>query len=93
MKDVSISFKSVHFYCNYMVQQKAKGIVQEEHNAFITGKAGTGKTFLLSHLCDGLKNDAKTVSVTCTTGIACKSLPPDPSLIETRDSPPRGGNS
>lgn len=31
---------------------------------------------MLSHLCDDLKTDAKTVSVTCTTGIACKSLPP-----------------
>lgn len=57
-------------------QQTAKRIVQEGHNAFVTGKAGTGKTFLLSHLCDAIKNDAKTVSVTCTTGIACKSLPP-----------------
>ena len=57
-------------------QQRAKGIVQEGHNAFITGKAGTGKTFLLLHVCGGLKNDGKTVSTTCTTGIACKSLPP-----------------
>ena len=57
-------------------QQTAKGIVQEGHNAFITGKAGIGKTFLPSHLCDGLRNDSKTVSVTCTTGIACRGLPP-----------------
>jgi len=57
-------------------QQTAKVLVQEGHNVFITGKAGTGKTFLLSHLCDDMKTEGKIVSVTCTTGIACKSLPP-----------------
>ena len=57
-------------------QQTAERLVGEGHNAFVTGKAGTKKTFTLSHLCDAIRNDAKTVSVTCTTGIACKSLPP-----------------
>ena len=66
-----ISFRVLNYE-----QQTAKGLVQEGHNAFITGKAGTGKTFLLSRLYHDLKTDAKTVSVTCTTGIACKSLPP-----------------
>ena len=32
---------------------------------------------MLSHICDSLKTAVdKTVSVTCTTGIACKSLLP-----------------
>ena len=57
-------------------QQTPKRKVQVGHNTFITGKARTGKTFLLSHLCDAIKNDAKTVYVTCTTRIACKSLLP-----------------
>ena len=40
------------------------------HNLFIDGKAGTGKTFLLSQIYNSLSS-SKTVSITCTTGIAC----------------------
>ena len=47
---VSLSFRALNYE-----QQSAKEIVQEEHNAVIDGKAGTGKTFLLSHICDSLK--------------------------------------
>ena len=35
-----ISFRVLNYE-----QQTAKGIVLEGHNTFITGKAGTGKTF------------------------------------------------
>lgn len=47
---VSLSFRALNYE-----QQSAKEIVQEGHNAVIDGKAGTGKTFLLSHICDSLK--------------------------------------
>lgn len=56
-------------------QQRAFNFIRQGHNGFITGKAGTGKTYLLSHIFDEFIAQGKNVSVTCTTGIACKSLP------------------
>lgn len=57
-----------------MDQQQAFDVVSKGHNAFVTGKAGAGKTFLLSHIYDFFKASKK-IFVTCTTGIACKNLP------------------
>ena len=57
-------------------QQRAFDFICQGHNAFVTGKAGTGKTHLLGRIFDDISPQGKTVSVTCTTGIACKSLPP-----------------
>ena len=58
-------------------QQRAKDIVHNGQNAFITGKAGTGKLFTAT--CLGWfkkrREDQEIVSVTCRAGIAGKSLP------------------
>lgn len=69
---ISHSFRALNYE-----PHSAKEIVLEGHNAVIKIKTGTGKTFLLSHICDTLKTAvSKTVSVMCPTGIACKSLLP-----------------
>ena len=49
-------------------------VVSKGHNAFVTGDAGAGKTFLLAHIYNFFKSSKK-IFVTCTTGIACKNLP------------------
>ena len=57
-----------------MDQQQAFDVILQGHNAFVTGNAGTGKTFLLAHIYNFFKSSKK-IFVTCTTGIACKNLP------------------
>ena len=57
-----------------MDQQQAFDVISQGHNAFVTGNAGTGKTFLLAHIYNFFKSSKK-IFVTCTTGIACKNLP------------------
>jgi ATP-dependent DNA helicase PIF1 len=39
-------------------------------NAFITGFAGSGKSFLLEHICNSLKEHSKTFALTAMTGCA-----------------------
>ena len=47
--------------------------VLEGHNVFVSGKGGTGKTFLLNSIVDSLPPN-KRFHVTCTTGAACNNL-------------------
>lgn len=53
-------------------QQRAVQHVLDGHNAFITGSAGTGKTFLMRYVIQELvqKHGETAVAVTATTGIA-----------------------
>jgi superfamily I DNA and RNA helicase len=55
-------------------QQQVFDVVSKGHNAFVTGDAGAGKTFLLAHIYNFFKSSKKNF-VTCMTGIACKNLP------------------
>lgn len=56
-------------------QQRAFDFVGQGHNAFVTGKAGTGKTYLLSRIFDEAVEQGKNVAVTCTTGNILQALP------------------
>ena len=53
--------------------QKALSLIKNGANLFITGKAGTGKTFLLKIIKEELKKQKKVVAVVAPTGIAAKN--------------------
>ncbi|OGH84178.1 MAG: hypothetical protein A2261_01070 [Candidatus Magasanikbacteria bacterium RIFOXYA2_FULL_44_8] len=57
-----------------MNQSQALKILQSGANVFLTGSAGTGKTFLLNQFIDYLKSKKIKVGVTASTGIAATHL-------------------
>lgn len=57
-----------------MKQELALEILLSGESAFITGPAGTGKTFLLNQFIKLAKYEGKHVSVTATTGLAATHL-------------------
>lgn len=57
-----------------MKQTLALAIMNEGHNVFLTGPAGSGKTYILNQLIKLKKHDGKHVSVTATTGLAASHL-------------------
>lgn len=57
-----------------MKQDKALEILKSGQNVFLTGSAGTGKTFLLNKFIEYLKQEGKTVGVTASTGVAATQL-------------------
>ena len=57
-----------------MDQKTALKILHSGENVFITGQAGSGKTFLLNKFINEARNKGKTVAVTATTGLAATHL-------------------
>lgn len=57
-----------------MTQQEALKILKAGHNAYITGAAGSGKTYLLNEFIQYLKERNIGVAVTATTGVASTHL-------------------
>lgn len=57
-----------------MDQKLALKILLDGQSAFLTGSAGTGKTYLLNKFIQKAKQQGKMVSVTATTGIAATHL-------------------
>jgi len=57
-----------------MTQQQALKILKSGTNVFLTGSAGTGKTFLLNQFISYLKKNKTEVAVTASTGIAATHL-------------------
>lgn len=55
-------------------QKRAFDAVLARKNVFITGSAGTGKSFLLSVIVDELKKEGLNVAVTASTGIAAEAI-------------------
>ncbi|MCI5059013.1 MAG: AAA family ATPase, partial [Flavobacteriales bacterium] len=53
-----------------MQQSKALQILKAGHNVFLTGSAGTGKTYVLNEYINYLKSRKVNVAVTASTGIA-----------------------
>ena len=57
-----------------MKQSTALKILKSGHNTFITGSAGTGKTYLLNQFIDYLKERKVYPSIVASTGIAASHL-------------------
>lgn len=57
-----------------MTQKEALDILKMGKNVFLTGEAGSGKTFVLNEYINYLKSHAVTVAVTASTGIAATHL-------------------
>ena len=57
-----------------MKQTLALAILLEGHNAFLTGPAGSGKTYVLNQFIKLKKHEGKHVSITATTGLAASHL-------------------
>lgn len=57
-----------------MTQQEAFDILKLGRNVYLTGSAGSGKTFLLNKYIDYLKKNNVEVGITASTGIAATHL-------------------
>ncbi|MDH3322759.1 MAG: AAA family ATPase, partial [Flavobacteriaceae bacterium] len=57
-----------------MNQEKALSILKSGKNIFLTGSAGTGKTYVLNQYIQYLKERKISVSITASTGIAATHL-------------------
>ncbi len=57
-----------------MTQNEALKILKSGANVFLTGSAGTGKTFLLNQFIDYLKEKKIPVGITASTGIAATHI-------------------
>lgn len=57
-----------------MTQEEALHILKLGHNAYITGSAGSGKTFLLNKYIRHLKSHGVAVGITASTGIAATHM-------------------
>ena len=57
-----------------MEQEKVKDLALAGRNLFITGSAGTGKTFILNEIIKELKDQGRGVAVTASTGISSTHL-------------------
>ena len=57
-----------------MTQKEALDILKLGHNVFLTGAAGSGKTYLLNQYIDYLKKNDVEVGITASTGIAATHM-------------------
>jgi type IV secretory pathway ATPase VirB11/archaellum biosynthesis ATPase len=57
-----------------MDQVLALEIMLEGHSVFLTGPAGSGKTYTLNEFIRRAKRQGRTVAVTATTGLAASHL-------------------
>jgi ATP-dependent DNA helicase PIF1 len=57
-----------------MTQEQALDILKQGHNVYITGPAGSGKTYLLNKYIEYLKGHEDEVGVTASTGIAATHM-------------------
>ncbi|PJA37251.1 helicase, partial [candidate division WWE3 bacterium CG_4_9_14_3_um_filter_43_9] len=57
-----------------MTQQQALEILKLGHNVYLTGSAGSGKTFLLNKYIEHLRKNDIEVAITASTGIAATHL-------------------
>ncbi|MXV37255.1 AAA family ATPase [Flavobacteriaceae bacterium Ap0902] len=57
-----------------MTQDKALAILKSGHNVFLTGSAGTGKTYVLNQYIEYLQDRKIPVAITASTGIAATHI-------------------
>ena len=55
-------------------QQKAFDAILDGKNIFITGAAGTGKSYLIEQIAEYCNQHGKNLSVTATTGVAASKI-------------------
>jgi ATP-dependent DNA helicase PIF1 len=58
----------------FMTQKEALDILKLGHNVYLTGSAGSGKTYILNQFIDYLKKHHVEVGITASTGIAATHL-------------------
>lgn len=51
-------------------QNEVLSVVESGHNVFITGQAGTGKSFLIGEIYQALKRRGEKIAIVCSSGIA-----------------------
>ena len=61
-------------YFHNMQQEKALAIIKSGKNTFLTGSAGTGKTYVLNQYITYLKERKIAVAITASTGIAATHM-------------------
>jgi ATP-dependent exoDNAse (exonuclease V) alpha subunit len=64
----------IHAKISLMTQPEIFEILKSGQNAFLTGPAGSGKTFLLNQYISYLKDNKVEVGITASTGIAATHL-------------------
>jgi ATP-dependent DNA helicase PIF1 len=57
-----------------MIQEEALKILKNGHNVFLTGAAGSGKTYLLNQFIHFLRSKGVAVGITASTGIAATHM-------------------
>ena len=57
-----------------MNQKQALNILKLGHNVFLTGAAGSGKTYVLNQYIKYLKTNKVIVGITASTGIAATHM-------------------
>jgi ATP-dependent exoDNAse (exonuclease V) alpha subunit len=57
-----------------VTQQQALRLLQQGKNVFLTGPAGSGKTYVLNKFVEYLRQSQKAVGITASTGIAATHL-------------------
>ena len=57
-----------------MKQERAFEILKNGHNVFLTGPAGSGKTFLLNRYIDYVRSKGLNLAITASTGIAATHI-------------------
>ena len=62
------------YTCTTMTQTEALEILKLGHNVYLTGSAGSGKTYLLNQYIAYLKKNKIEVAVTASTGIAATHM-------------------
>ena len=61
-------------YTTRMTQDQAFDILAMGHNVFLTGAAGTGKTFLINRFIRHAREHGIVIAVTASTGIAATHI-------------------
>ena len=70
----SANYSTVVLRPNYMTQTEALTILKTGKNVFITGPAGSGKTFVVNQYIRFLKDHEVPIGITASTGIAATHM-------------------
>ena len=72
--DFFIVFSPLFYTLITMTQDQAYDILTMGHNVFLTGAAGTGKTYLINRFIRHAREHGITIAVTASTGIAATHI-------------------